>query len=192
MVSRRQLADHVRAAAQSRGRRCRFRRSAFGAPHGLTSRRRLRQGGTPTQVSCARIGRPSGPMLALAERRFDPGRCVARRRPRAPRVGEVTIGADQPHPGSMCAITRVQRLFRGWHVVDGDADRVLRERRLSTTWRRVGCWSLEQQHVMPDAAADVEDAGALMSEATEGRAFAGTRPTVTDSVSSCGSPSANG
>jgi hypothetical protein len=47
---------------------------------------------------------------------------------------------------------------------------------------RVGCWSLEQQHLMPDTAADVEDAGALMREleATEGRAFAGTRPIATD------------
>jgi hypothetical protein len=39
----------------------------------------------------------------------------------------VTSGADQPHPGSMCALTRVQRLFRGWHVVDGDVDRLLRK-----------------------------------------------------------------
>ena len=45
---------------------------------------------------------------------------------------------------------------------------------------RVRCWSLEQQHLMPDAAADA--AGALMGEleATEGRAFAGTRPIATD------------
>jgi len=36
--------------------------------------------------------------------------------------------------------------------------------------------------VMPNAAADVEDAGALMDEleATEGRPFAGTRPIATD------------
>jgi hypothetical protein len=45
---------------------------------------------------------------------------------------------------------------------------------------RVGCWSLEQQHLMPDTAADVEDAGALMRELAEGRAFAGTRPIATD------------
>jgi hypothetical protein len=103
-----------------------------------------------------------------------------------PRVGEVTIGADQPHLGSMCEVTRVQRLFRGWHVVDGDVDGVLREEALddvaSAEAVRVGCWSLEQQHLMPDAAADVEVAGALMGEreATEGRAFAGTRPIATD------------
>jgi hypothetical protein len=166
--------------------------SAFGAPRGLTSRRRLRQRGTPTQVSCARIGRPSGPMLALAERRFDPGRRAARRRPR-PRVGEVTVGADQPHPGSMCAITRLQRLFRGWHVMDGDVDRVLREDALDDV-------ASGRVLVLRTAA---RDAGrrrrrrrrlALMGvrEATEGRAFAGSRPTATDSVSSCGSPSANG
>jgi hypothetical protein len=33
---------------------------------------------------------------------------------------------------------------------------------------------------MPDTAADVEDAGALMRELAEGRAFAGTRPIATD------------
>ena len=86
----------------------------------------------------------------------------------------------------MCAVTRVQRLFRGWHVVDGDVDCVLREEALddvaSARAVRVGCWSLEQQHVMPDAAADVEEPGALMGEleATEGRAFAGARPIATD------------
>lgn len=43
---------------------------------------------------------------------------------------------------------------------------------------RVGRWSLEQQHVMPDAAADVEDAGALMGEleATEGARSPGRGP----------------
>jgi hypothetical protein len=76
-------------------------------------------------------------------------------------------------------------LFHGWHVVDGDVDRVLSEEALddvaSAGAVRVGCWSLEQQHVMPDAAADVEDV-ALMDEleATEGRPFAGTRPIATD------------
>jgi hypothetical protein len=73
-------------------------------------------------------------------------------------------------------------LFHGRHVVDCDVDRVLSEEALddvaSAGAVRVGCWSLEQQHVMPDAAADVEDAGALMDEleATEGRPFAGRGP----------------
>ena len=93
--------------------------SAFGAPRGLTSRRRLRQGGTPTQVSCARIGRPSGPMLALAERRFDPGRCVAQRRPRAPprRRGDHRGGSATPgeHVRSNTRAALVPRLARrGW------------------------------------------------------------------------------
>jgi hypothetical protein len=89
-------------------------------------------------------------------------------------------------PGGVCAVTRVQRWFRGGHVVDGDLDRVLSEEALdevvSAAAARVGCWPFEQQQVMPEAAADVEDAGALVcgGEVIEGRAFAGTRPGATD------------
>jgi hypothetical protein len=98
----------------------------------------------------------------------------------------VPVGADQPHPGCTCAVTRVQRWFRGRHVVDGDLDRVVSEEALdevaSGGAARVGCWPFEQQHVMPDAAADLEDAGALVRgrEVIEGRAVAGTRPGATD------------
>ena len=70
--------------------------------------------------------------------------------------------------------------------MDGDVDRVLSKEVLdevaSAGAVRVRCWPLEQQHVMPDAAADIEDAGALVcgGEVIEGRAFAGTRPGAAD------------
>src|SRR5215217_4544749 len=98
----------------------------------------------------------------------------------------MAIGADQPYPGCTCAVTRVQRCFRGGHVVDGDLNQVLSEEALeemaSAAAVRVGCWPFEQQQVMPDAAADLEDTGALLRglEMIEGRAFAGTRPGAMD------------
>jgi hypothetical protein len=78
----------------------------------------------------------------------------------------VAIGADQPYAGSTCAVTRVQAWFGSGHVVDGDLDRVLSEEAhngvASVAAVRVGCWAVEQQQVMPDAGADVEDAGTLV------------------------------
>jgi hypothetical protein len=105
----------------------------------------------------------------------------------------VAVGADQPHQGRTGAVTRVQRWFRGGHVVDGDVDRVLSQEALehvaSAGAARVGCWTFEQQQVMPGTATYIEDAGALMGdlEATERRAVARTRPSTTAAlVGDCG------
>jgi hypothetical protein len=98
----------------------------------------------------------------------------------------VAVGSDQPYPWCTGAVTRVQRCIRSGHVVDGDVDRVRSEEALngvaSAAAVRVGCWPFEQQQVMSDAAADVEDAGALVcgGEVSEGRAFAGMRSGAMD------------
>jgi hypothetical protein len=100
----------------------------------------------------------------------------------------VAIGADQPYAGSTCAVTRVQAWFGSGHVVDGDLDRVLSEEAhngvASVAAVRVGCWAVEQQQVMPDAGADVEDAGILVCglEVIKGRPVAGMRAAATDAL----------
>jgi hypothetical protein len=96
----------------------------------------------------------------------------------------VAVGPDQPHQGGTGAVKRVQRWFRGWHVVDGDVDRVLSQEGLeqmaSAVVARVRCWTFEQQQVTPGTTADIEDAGALMGnlEVTKRRAVARTWPST--------------